>query len=71
MRGFAVCTDGVIDLDTVMQDREQSARFAVGKAGYMIVGPLCSKAGCDCVDKMMDELLPKSQLVEVEIEIGS
>lgn len=65
--GFAVVTDGVLDVRTITDNRRDTAKCALMFRGVLLLP--CDKPGCDCIERAMKRHAPQSELVEVKIEV--
>lgn len=67
--GWAVVTDGVLNVRTVSDSANSAAAIAVRLAGIRVMSN-CNDPDCDCRVRLIRVVLPKAQLVRVSVQLS-
>ena len=66
--GWAVERDGILQVQTVSDNRTGAMVYGLQAAGFLVMG-VCEKKGCDCFDRSFKEALPDARVVEVDVMV--
>ena len=66
--GFAVERDGILQVQTVSDNRTGAMVYGLQAAGFLVMG-VCQKKGCDCFDQSFKGVLPDARVVEVDVTV--
>jgi hypothetical protein len=66
--GFAMERNGLLDVDTISDNKIGCMILGLQLNGIMVLG-VCEKKGCDCFEQGFNAALPDARVVEVDIKI--
>lgn len=68
--GFGAVIDGVLNVRTVTDTRNAAALNALCVQGFRVVST-CEDRECDCLVKLMAQLMPTARIVPVRVELDT
>lgn len=67
--GWAAVIGGVLNVRTVTDTANACALNALYAGGFPVLAT-CQDPGCDCLVKLMKQLMPDAQLVQVAVKVA-